>query len=139
MGLVVALALAGPEDHFVTDAQSIVTTLKKRSHFTNRTNSPLLEIIRPHRSRIRWHEAHVEVRRPRREWTPDELGNFQADLAAGGEEAMDVPILRLTLDEGKDRILSLEGTYFVDTNECPLVEDPKEYYYKKLTDTTQKE
>ena len=64
---------------------------------------------------------YIDNRRPRREWTSDELDNFPADLAAGGEEAMDVPILRLTLEEVKDRILSLEGTYFVDTNGFPLV------------------
>jgi hypothetical protein len=131
VALVTALAVCEPEDTFVTDSQSIVTTINKRSHFTTRTNSPLLEILKWHAKRIRWHQAHVEKRESERsKWTPDELGNFMADVVAGNQPEVGMVIHHYTWQQLGESIRSLPGVYITGDG-LPLIEDPSNYYLRK--------
>jgi len=131
VALVVALAAGEPGDEYVTDSQSIVTTINKRSHFTTRTNSPLLEILKWHANRIRWHQAHVERREPNRaRWTPDEYGNFLADVVASDQPELGMVILPRTWKQMGDAIRELIGVYITDEDGLPLIEDPSNYYLR---------
>ena len=132
VALVVALAISGPEDDFVTDSKSIVTTIQKRSHFTTRTNSPYLEILKFQADRIRWHQAHVEKRELNRAlWTPDERGNYFADKVAGLKPEPGMHIQHYSLIQLRDAIRELPGIYITGRDGLPLIEDPANYYLRE--------